>query len=452
MHLPIYTSKQTARREGLVISAPNRHAALPGFAIASLAKALATASLFCVVAVLVCAAFVKARATCGLFCDIDTRYNEVSCSHEGVNPFSVWNQEVVHERYQGLERPDKPEERSPGKAKVHAYPPWHTTFFWWYPWLPRGLVCWGMFVFNIIAFLAVGAYFAKRLPLESPWDKALFGLCGILPCAYVWGSHLATGNYPILVLVLFLLMIALLRRGHDMAAGLCWALMMTKPQMSALAFWPLLLAGKFKTIATAVAVVGAATLVPALVYGESPVELVAQIPRIGAPYMRNGVSSGLVAAFGLSGLASYEKFQLVVAFVGFLACGALSIVFARSRSWIVRFVPVMLIMPVWTYALPQDRTFLVCLSFTLGLVGYCYAERRWGRQKAKPALYTAMAAETVVVTAFPAFASLGLLFGFLDKDVVSLVYRTWQSVLYVLACAGCACLAFNVRETDDLLP
>ena len=415
----------------------------------AIVKALATMALFCVVAALAGAAFVKSKANYGLFCDIDMRYNEVCCSYEGVNSFRVWNQEVVHERYQGLARPDKPEPWSPGKARVHAYPPWHTTFFWWYPWLPRGLVYWGMFAFNIVAFMAVCVYFARKIPLESPWDKALFGLCGILPCAYVWGSHLATGNYPILVLVLFLLMIALLRRGHDMAAGLCWALMMTKPQMSALAFWPLLLAGRFKTIATAVAVVGAATLVPALVYGESPVELVAQVSQIGMPYMKDGVSSGFVAALGRSGLVAHEKFHLVVAFVGFLACGALSMVFAKSRSWIVRFVPVMLIMPVWTYALPQDRTFLVCLSFTLGLVGYCYAERRWGL-KAKPALYAAMAAETVVVTAFPAFAVLGLLFGFLDKDSVGRVYLTWQFVLYVLACAGCACLAFNVRETDSL--
>lgn len=393
-------------------------------------KALATAALLCAVAALAAVAFVKAKATYGLFCDLNLRYNEVCCSHEGVNPFRVWDQEVVHGRYQGLRRPDKPEPRSPGKETVHAYPPWHTTFLWWYPWLPRGLVLWGMFAFNVAAFLAAGAYFARRLPLESPWDRAMFCLCGILPCAYMWGSHLLTGNYPILVLVLFLLMVELLRRGRDVAAGLCWALAMTKPQMAALFIWPLLLAGRFKTIATAAAVVAAATLVPALVYGESPVELVLQVPRIGLPYA--SVGGGL---------------HLAVAAAGFVACGALSAVFAKSPSWIVRFVPVMLVMPVWTYSLPQDRTFMVCLSFTLGLAWYGFAERRWGGAGAKSALYAAMAAVAAAVVAFPAFAAAGILFGFLDKESVGQVYRAWQTALYALACTGGVLLALDVRSS-----
>ena len=65
-------------------------------------------------------------------------------------------------------------------------------------------------------------------------------------------------------------------------------------------------------------------------------------------------------------------------------------------------------------------------------------------------LYAAVAAVTTVVAAFPFFAVLGLLFGFMDKDTVGLVYRVWQFVLYALACAGCTCLAFHVRDSDAL--
>lgn len=416
-----------------------------------LAKVLSVAVLACMVAALAASAFVKAKTRHGLFCDLNLRYSEICCSHEGVNPFWVWERELSHPRYKGLERHDKPDDPSSDKMKVHAYPPWHTTLFWWYPWLPRGLVLWGMFAFNLAAFVSVGVYFARKFPLESFFDRAIFCLCGFLPCAYLWGSHLDTGNYPLFVLSAAFLMVFSLRRGRDVLAGIFWSLMMVKPQMATLAFWPLFLARRFKTIATAVAVVCAATLLPAYVYGESPLELILQVPRMGMPYMQEGISSGLMAVPGFSWMTANEKSHVCVAVVGFLSCGVLCAIFAKSRSWIVRFMPALIMIPVWTYSLPQDRTVFLCLYFPFGLIGFSYAQRLWG-ERAKLVFYAVVAVVAATVGFFPMLAAAGVFFGFLGDEAVACTYRIWQSVLFALACTAFACVAFNIRKVDNLQP
>ena len=414
----------------------------------SIAKAAAAIALACVVLALAAAAIVKASKKYGVFCDLNIRYNEIACSHEGVNPFRVWSHDIVHERYQGLFRTDMPEDRMPEKKTVHAYPPWHTTFFWWYSWLPRGVVLLGVLAFNFLSFIAVGAYFASKLPATmSLWDKALFCFGGLLPCAYVWGTLLCNGNYSAFVLVSFLLMVLSLKRGHDVVAGVCWAVMMVKPQMSALAFWPLLFAGKIKTIAVAVAVVVVATLVPAIVYGESPVELVMQVPQIGLPYMKDGYAAGLMSLISLPGAVASTSVHAVVSVVCFALCGAMSWVFSKSRFWMVRFIPMILFLPLWSYSLPYDRVILVCLYFTLGLLGFSYAESRWG-EKAKPVFYATIFVLAVIVSAFPLTAAMGSLCWSFEYKTVGAIYKMWQFAIVLIAWIASVVVAFNIRETD----
>ena len=414
----------------------------------SIAKAAAAVAVAGIALTLAAAAFVKASRKYSVFCDLNLRYNEVACSHDGVNPFRVWSHEIVHERYQGLKRPDMPEDRLPDKKEVHAYPPWHTTFFWWYPWLPRWFVHYGVLAFNFLSLVAIGAYFAAKLPATmSFWDKVLFCFSGLLPCAYVWGTLMANGNYSAFVTVSFLAMILSLKRGHDVVAGICWALMMTKPQMSALVFWPLLFAGKVKTMVVAAVVLAVATLIPSFVYGESPLELVLQVPQIGLPYIKEGYASGLMSSLGLSECAANARLQAVVTVVCFALCGAMSWAFSKSRFWMVRFVPMILFAPLWSYCLPYDRVILVCLYFTLGLIGFSYAESRWGA-RAKPMFYATAFVLAVAVSVFPLTAALGSLCWSFEYKTVGSIYKAWQVVIMLLAWAGCAVLAFNLRAAD----
>ena len=70
--------------------------------------------------------------------DLRLRRNEIRCAHQGVNSFRVWSREVVLPGFTPWRRPDKPkvERANESDATVHAYPPWHTAFFWFYGWLP----------------------------------------------------------------------------------------------------------------------------------------------------------------------------------------------------------------------------------------------------------------------------------------------------------------------------
>ena len=414
-----------------------------------LVKASAAVVLACLALALAGAAVTRSKSKYGVFCDLNLRYNEVICSHEGINPFKIWSHEIAHDRYQGLMRYDMPEERRPGKLEVHAYPPWHTTFFWWYPLLPRGLVQFGFLVFNFLSFIAIGAYFASKLPPSmSLADKAVFCFGGLLPCAYVWGTLLTNGNYSVFVLVSFFLLLLSLKRGHDVVAGVCWAAMMVKPQMSALVFWPLLFAGKIKTIAAAAAILAVATLVPSFVYGESPVELVLQIPQIGLPYIKEGYASGLMSSLCLSEWASDAKIQTVVTVVCFGLCGALSWVFSKSRSWTIRFVPMVLFSPIWSYSLPYDRVILVYVFLTFGLIGLSLAESRWGA-RAKAVFYVTAFAIAAIVSVFPLAAALGSVSGAFGYPVIGAIYKAWQVVIMLLAWAAGAFVAFNIREADE---
>ena len=70
--------------------------------------------------------------------DLQLRRNEIRCAHQGVNSFRVWTREVVVPGFTPYGRPDmeKVERANESDATVHAYPPWHTAFFWFYGWLP----------------------------------------------------------------------------------------------------------------------------------------------------------------------------------------------------------------------------------------------------------------------------------------------------------------------------
>ena len=103
--------------------------------------------------------------------------------------------------------------------------------------------------------------------------------------------------------------------------------------------------------------------------------------------------------------------------------------------------------PLWSYCLPYDRVILVCLYFTLGLIGFSYAESRWGA-KAKPMFYATAFALAVLVSVFPLAAGIGSACGMFDYSVIGPIYKAWQVVIMLVAWAGCAVLGFNLRAAD----
>lgn len=307
------------------------------------------------------------------YCDLRYRQNEISCSHTGTNPFLVWNREISSERYKGIARSDFPFDPDPNKLGVHAYPPWHTTFFWFYGWCSRGFLLW----FMTFVFLACCGGFALSLVRWQPERSAerlfyfLFIFAGI---GRAIGGCFSCGNYGCILLACSVLFHRALLRNETILSAIAWALMMIKPQVGVLFFWPLFWARRYRTIALSIAICLLATLWPAYVYHTSPLELILQVPLIGKPYTGDNVATliGMVCRL-------FGQTVGVPLWMGgcFLACGTLSFLLRKSPSWLIRLLPPLLTFPIWTYAQGHDLTIQWAFYFLIFAVAFDRGPYMW---------------------------------------------------------------------------
>ncbi|MEG2062970.1 MAG: glycosyltransferase family 87 protein [Kiritimatiellia bacterium] len=305
--------------------------------------------VFCLLLVIYgCTLFVPRWTDCQA-CDFRFRHNEICCSHEGINPFKIWNHEVDSVHFKGLSRPDYTFDSASEKLAVHAYPPWHTTFFWFYGWLPQevGIVLMYLLFGGALCFLP---FFLSRWQPHEVSCRLFFWGVLLVPLTYPIITCIATGNYGLFLFLLSVWLYWSLEKKHDILAGIAWALLMIKPQVGLLFIWPLLFQKRYLTIVVAGLICSLATLWPAYIYKCSPIELLLQIPQIGEPYM--------VATYGsLPGIA-----RILLGSVGapiwmiicFIACGILSFLIRNAPTWWLRTLPVILIFPVWTYSQAHD--------------------------------------------------------------------------------------------------
>ena len=378
---------------------------------------LGPALLICLVAALaLLGAYVAWRADAApVFCDFDLRYNEMLCSHQGVDPYDVWERKTtVGGMFQGFWRPDMPrtggDETRPGVMYVHSYPAWHTTYFWWYAWLPRSACHFLMLLLSAASYAAAFAYLYRNcLPEALPRaGRAMVVSLAFLACAPSAGFQIRMINYGAMLLLLFLLAVECLRRGHDVACGACLAVMMVKPQVAIPFFWPLLIARRYRAVLAAVAICSLATLWPSFVYGRSPVELLLELTKFGAPYV--ALYKGPL--FRLSRLVfGHDLAMFGQMAAGFAACGALSWLVRGSKSWLVRFLPAMAVFPLWTYSWSHDLVMhLCCYSAIASLAVFCIRHESLRRHGlALGALFAAAVLSALVQTAYEALYCHGLL-------------------------------------------
>lgn len=297
-------------------------------------------------------------------CDLEWRINEVRCSHTGVNPFDVWERKVASERFRGIDRDDRAPLPSEDmhKLPVHAYPPWHTTFCWFYGWLPRPLTTALLgVVYGISLVFLIGA--VKRS--ISPFGTAQRVFVWSWLAAWLFANLLRCFGclqYSLPLAALALLMYDSLDRDRDCLAAVCWAVMMVKPQIGALFFFPLLFGRKYKVILLAGAICFVATLWPAWVYRTSPFELILQIPKIAAPYNPEPIAGKVLAPLiGKSAVFVWAGACAAVCAVG-------SWLYRRSGSWLLRTLPVMWIFPLWTYSRTYDHLIAWSLALVWGML------------------------------------------------------------------------------------
>ena len=304
--------------------------------------------------------------------DLRLRRNEIVCAHQGVNSFRIWNREISLPGFTPYSRPDKEDvAHREGDAWVHAYPPWHTAMFYFYGWMSdRACIALmsGVFVLCLCFIFYESVCFVRERfedgVLVVGWAMAMIAGYTIFCFNYL--------NYGILILAALLFMNKMLKKGHVIWAGLAWAVMMIKPQMGLLFVWPLFWHRKYVTIVTAAGVCLAATFVTSLLVHESMIDLILQVPQIGAPYSTlNGVEF-LVRPF----LGESTKVVVMVAF--FIFTGFATWVFRKSDDFMLSCVPVVLAIPLWTYSQELDRVILfVAFLFMMGRMFTAKRFNKW---------------------------------------------------------------------------
>lgn len=293
------------------------------------------------------------------FCDLNFRYNEIACSHTGINPFHVWNGTVETPLFEGFPQNASFAKKDQEKKFVHAYPPWHTTYCWFYGWVSKRSCLYGLMIVNVLVLL--GMVCVTLNVFKEDWRMQVYALgVGYILLKPALDSNICCGNYALVMLACLYSMWKGLKAERWLFVGVMWAFAMVKPQIATLYFWPLLWSRQYKAMAVAVGICFAATLWPSYLYRESSLDLLLQIPEIGAPYIDlNWGWRGLVLIRKYLGEAGYY------CWVGFCftICGVLSYRLRNARSWTVKFLPALIIFPFWTYTNDLDY----CILFPVWL-------------------------------------------------------------------------------------
>ena len=299
--------------------------------------------------------------------DLDLRRNEVRCAHQGVSSFRIWNRETTLEGFVPCQRPDKEAVvYHEGDAQVHAYPPWHTTMFWFYGWLGRDACL--AFMAVIFGFcLCFTGYETVRLSKERFKAYEAVAAISLILIAYSVTKCFTTLNYGVLLLAMFLLMNKALEKGHDILAGLAWAIMMIKPQVGFLFVWPLLWQKHYRTIITAAIVCFVATIGTSLLVHESVIDLILQVPKIGAPYPV-GIFLLIKPIAGNVGTSLFTM-------VSFSLVGFGTWLLRKNPDFLVNCAPVALMIPIWTFT--NDYDWGILLPAYILLAGRVFESRKF---------------------------------------------------------------------------
>ena len=344
--------------------------------------------------------------------DMTYRRNEILCAHTGVDPFDIFERKIESEEFCGIRRPDMPRIPKNGRKEVHTYPATHMALFWWYGYFPMSVCAAIMNAVNLCAlvwaFLWASKHYRKPGKFQLVQDILII-LCLML---YPFGCICETLNYGLLLLGASLLIYTLLQAKHDILAGVVYSFIMIKPQIGIVLLLPLFFGKWYKTIAVAGVICIAETLFVAWKLDKSPIELILQIPQMGASFYKGVFTNAAVMFLGPFGQYLVMGTFLSIAVVGcFLVRNAEDI-------W-VRFLPALAIIPFWTYSSCHDWLILLpCFIFMLN-----------NRQK-YPRLYDVFSG-FVILWCFMFFALLNGMFGWARNKLDTISFLVLLSCCFI---------------------
>lgn len=280
-------------------------------------------------------------------CDLFYRYYEILCMHDGIDPFDIFERKITSEKFVGYERPDKPTEPINGRKIVHSYPAWHAAVFWWYGYVPRWVCLAIMGNIFFWSLLGISRWAFHKITTTNISDHIINILFLSISLLYSLSGIYCFLNYGLLLLGCTLLFYKSLEQGHDMLAGLIYSFIMIKPQIGLLLIFPLFFNRKYKTIILAAFICLIETCFTAYMLNKSPIELILQIPKIGAPFKKGYIAELAINVFGPLGQYINMGIFMCLAAVGSY------LVHNAKETWI-RFLPTLAFIPFWTYSQYHD--------------------------------------------------------------------------------------------------
>ena len=212
-------------------------------------------------------------------------------------------------------------------------------------WLVFEVVC----AVFLLAFAFFVGYGTDRCVWRG-WFSLVLGTCATVSVA----DCLTCLNFGLPIAVVAVLMCICLDRGLDASAGVCWALMMVKPQIALVFAIPLLFERKFKTVFVAAIVCFGAAIVPAALCGRNPIEMILGLRNCGTEFPQLGTIRSLLLPDVVLGRLWLDSKMILCAngIVGIVFCIALTAIWRRTGSWLWKFLPAMALSFCWTVNTP----------------------------------------------------------------------------------------------------
>lgn len=299
--------------------------------------------------------------------DFLMRYNEISCVRDGINPYAVQIGDAKSKQYRYYLAP----EEFPSQQILGTYSPWSYTYFGWLTLFGRRTawkVYYGLMVVALGGILwAVCRYARNR---GCSWRRAgSYALGAALLVQYGVSSCFYVGNYGLILAASLCVFLWALDREKPIAAGLAWAIMMTKPQMGIMLAIPLLMQRQFKVCFIAVVTCLLCSVPPAILSSTNLLDLIVAVPQSGVDVTNQTKLCPGTLMHLMFRWVPMSALNLLQAGFGVVLCAVLTWRL-RSSPWPwVRYLPAVIVGNYCLYSLSHnDCTFIVATGVLLAVV------------------------------------------------------------------------------------
>ena len=296
--------------------------------------------------------------------DFQLRYNETKCVLSGRDPFLIWIGQQNFPPYLSF---DKAASMIDGSHEyVGAYPPWEYPLMAPFALLPKWVALVLFFMLEVLCslVLVIWSVFAGWRLHGRLGDGFLCGAVAVMPAYYVVYC-LNYLNFGVMIAVATVCLACCLDKERPILAGICWAMMMVKPQIALLFVIPLLIGKRYRAICVAAGICLLLTAVSAIVCGRSPVAMILAVGRCRGMFPKCYLLGPVVTEW-LHGISPMLP-HVLNAVVGVFVCFVLSWRFRRFDGWLMKLLPAVMLCWLWSVSRFYDQSMLVVAFATMAL-------------------------------------------------------------------------------------